>query len=190
MMLVFYLECGFSLLPNRKSFARGTPFLLRDVKECQYFFINDLVHLNPTLTQVERVLPKRSSQRVCCLILTAHPVARFFIEYGQRAIVCGLRVFVRIADRAVFSRSAKILLQNGAILRNTLRMLNLQTPSVGNAVQRSENIGNSLGLNYKSAALPTELCRRCPYESRFSEFIKSSSDDSPCITNNRYALHK
>jgi hypothetical protein len=54
MMLVFYLECGFSLLPNRKSFARGTPFLLRDVKKCQYFFINDLVHLNPTLTQVER----------------------------------------------------------------------------------------------------------------------------------------
>ena len=102
MMLVFYLECGFSLLPNRKSFARGTPFLLRDVKKCQYFFINDLVHLNPTLTQVERVLPKRSSQRVCCLILTAHPVARFLIEHGQRAIVCGLRVFVRIADRAVF----------------------------------------------------------------------------------------
>jgi hypothetical protein len=57
MMLMFYLECGFSLLPNRKSFARGTPFLLRDVKKCQYFFINDLVHLNPTLTQVERVLP-------------------------------------------------------------------------------------------------------------------------------------
>ena len=53
-MLVFYLDCGFSLLPNRKSFARGTPFLLRDVKKCQYFFINDLVHLNPTLTQVER----------------------------------------------------------------------------------------------------------------------------------------
>ena len=53
-MLVFYLEYGFSLLPYRKSFARGTPFLLRDVKKCQYFFINDLVHLNPTLTQVER----------------------------------------------------------------------------------------------------------------------------------------
>ena len=160
-MLVFYLECGFSLLPNRKSFARGTPFLLRDVKKCQYFFINDLVHLNSTLTQVERGLPKRWSQRVCCLILTAHPVARFFIEHGQRAIVCGLRVFVRIADRAVFSRSflrsAKILLQNGAILRNTLRMLNLQTPSVGNAVQRSENIGNSLGLNYESPALTAEL---------------------------------
>jgi hypothetical protein len=151
MMLVFDLECGFSLLPNRKSFARGTPFLLRDLKKCQYFFINDLVHPNPTLTQVERVLPKRSSQRVSCPILTAHPVARFFIEHGQRAIVCGLRAFVRIADRAVFSwsslRSAEILLQNGAILRNTLRMLNLQTPSVGNAVQRSENIGNSLGLN-------------------------------------------
>ena len=34
-----------------------------------------------------------------------------------------------------FLRSAKILLQNGATLRNTLRMLNRQIPSVGNAVQ-------------------------------------------------------
>ena len=104
MMLMFYLECGFSLLPHRKSFARGTPFLLRDVKRCQYFFINDLVHLNPTLTQVERVLPKRSSQRVCCLILTAHPVARFFIEHGQRAIVCGLRVYPAELRAQIFPR--------------------------------------------------------------------------------------
>ena len=44
MRLVSYLERGLSLLPNR-SFARGTPFLLQDVKKCQYFFINDLVHL-------------------------------------------------------------------------------------------------------------------------------------------------
>jgi hypothetical protein len=50
-------------------------------------------------------------------------------------------------------RSDKILLQNGAILRNTLRMLNRQTPSVGNAVQSSETMRNSLGVNYKSAAL-------------------------------------
>jgi hypothetical protein len=151
MMLVFYLECGFSLLPNRKSFARGTLFYSGMLTNVNTSLSMIWSILTPTLTQVERVLPKRSSQRVCCLILTAQPVARFFIEHGQRAIVCGLRVFVRIADRAVFSRSflrsAKILLQNGAILRNTLRMLNLQTPSVGNAVQRSENIGNSLGLN-------------------------------------------
>ena len=150
-MLVFHLECGFSPLPNRKSCARGTPFLLREVKKCQYFFINDLFDLNPTLTEVERVLPKRSSQWVCCLILTAQPLARFFIEHGQRATVCGLRVFVRIADRAVFSRSflrsAKILLQNGATLRNTLRMLNLQPPGLGNAMQHSENIRDSLGLD-------------------------------------------
>ena len=34
-------------------------------------------------------------------------------------------------------------------------------------MQRDENVRkNSLG-NYKSAALPTELCRRPPYESRF-----------------------
>jgi hypothetical protein len=39
-------------------------------------------------------------------------------------------------------------------------MLNRQIPSVGNAVQSSEMMRNSLGLNYKSAALPAELCRR------------------------------
>ena len=49
-----------------------------------------------------------------------------------------------------------------------------ELPSVGNAVQSSEMMRNSLGSNYKSAALPTELCRRFPYESRFSELIKSS----------------
>jgi hypothetical protein len=42
-----------------------------------------------------------------------------------------------------------------------------ELPSVGNAVQSSETIRNSLGLNYKSAALPAELCRRSPYESCF-----------------------
>ena len=35
-----------------------------------------------------------------------------------------------------------------------------ELPSVGNAVQSSEMMRNSLGLNYKSAALPAELCRR------------------------------
>ena len=52
-----------------------------------------------------------------------------------------------------FLRSAKILLQNGATLRNTLRILNRHIPRVGNAVQSSEMRRNSLGLNYKSAAL-------------------------------------
>jgi hypothetical protein len=31
---------------------------------------------------------------------------------------------------------------------------------IRNAVQHSENVRNSLGLNYKSAALPAELCRQ------------------------------
>jgi hypothetical protein len=35
-----------------------------------------------------------------------------------------------------------------------------ELPSVGNAVQSSEMMRNSLGLNYKSAALPAELCRQ------------------------------
>jgi hypothetical protein len=50
-------------------------------------------------------------------------------------------------------RSGKILLQNGAILGNTLRILNRQIPGASNAVQNSETMGNSLGVNYKSAAL-------------------------------------
>ncbi len=37
-------------------------------------------------------------------------------------------------------RSSKILLQNGAILRNTLRMLNRQIPGASNAVQNSETV--------------------------------------------------
>jgi hypothetical protein len=44
-------------------------------------------------------------------------------------------------------RSAKFLLQNGATLRNTLRMLNRQISSVGNTEQSSETMRNSLGLN-------------------------------------------
>jgi hypothetical protein len=31
---------------------------------------------------------------------------------------------------------------------------------IRNAVQHSENVRNSLVLNYKSAALPAELCRQ------------------------------
>jgi hypothetical protein len=45
-----------------------------------------------------------------------------------------------------FLRSAKILMQNRAILRNTLRMLNRQKPSADNAMQSSEIMRNSLGL--------------------------------------------
>ena len=42
-----------------------------------------------------------------------------------------------------------------------------ETPSVSNAAQAGENTRKNSFLNYKSAALPTELCRRCPCESRF-----------------------
>jgi len=40
------------------------------------------------------------------------------------------------------------------------------------AAQHAEKLRKKPSLNYKSAALPTELCRRCPYESRFNEFIR------------------
>jgi hypothetical protein len=49
-------------------------------------------------------------------------------------------------------------------------------PSVGNAVQSSEMMRNSLGLNYKSAALnQLSYAGAATYETVFSEFIKSLS---------------
>jgi hypothetical protein len=54
-------------------------------------------------------------------------------------------------------------------------MLNRQKPSVGNAVQSIEMMRNSLGLNYKSAALPAELCRR-----KKSYKVKTESGESHC----------
>jgi hypothetical protein len=56
-----------------------------------------------------------------------------------------------------------------------VRKLNDRITDFRNPAQAGENQRKNPLLNYKSAALPAELCRRCPYESRFSEFIKSSS---------------
>ena len=66
-------------------------------------------------------------------------------------------------------------MQNQATLRNALRKRNHELPGVSNDMQSSERLRNSLGLNYKSAALPTELCRRSHTKAVFSELIKSSS---------------
>jgi|SRR6516165_1842893 hypothetical protein len=44
-------------------------------------------------------------------------------------------------------------MQNHAILRNALRKRNYELPSVSTDMQSSEVLRNSLGLNYKSAAL-------------------------------------
>jgi hypothetical protein len=43
--------------------------------------------------------------------------------------------------------------QNCAILRNALLKRNYKLPGVSNDMQSSETLRNSLGLNYKSAAL-------------------------------------
>ena len=75
-----------------------------------------------------------------------------------------------------FLRSSKILMQNGAILRNALRKRNDELPSVSNAMQRSETLSNSLGLNYKSAALNQLSYAGVSHtKAVFSELIKSSS---------------
>jgi len=44
-------------------------------------------------------------------------------------------------------------MQNHATLRNALRKRNYELPGVSNDMQSSETLRNSLGLNYKSAAL-------------------------------------
>jgi hypothetical protein len=69
-------------------------------------------------------------------------------------------------------RSSKILLQNRAIVRNSLRKRNYELPCVSNDMQPHENLWKPLSLNYKSAALPAELYRRFPYQSRL--FASSS----------------
>jgi len=51
-------------------------------------------------------------------------------------------------------------MRNRATLRNTLRKRNYELPGVSNDMQSSETLRNSLGLNYKSAALPAGLCRQ------------------------------
>jgi hypothetical protein len=48
-------------------------------------------------------------------------------------------------------------MQNRATLRNALRKRNYELPSVSNDMQRSETLRHSLGLNYKSTALPAGL---------------------------------
>jgi len=65
-------------------------------------------------------------------------------------------------------------MQNSATLRNALRKLNYALPSVGNAVQSSETLRNSLGLNYESPALTAEL------QARFcTHIIMRIADDQP-----------
>jgi len=65
-------------------------------------------------------------------------------------------------------RSGKILMRNRATLRNALRKRNYELPSVSNDMQSSETLRNSLGLNYKSAALDQlSYAGVSPYESCF-----------------------
>jgi hypothetical protein len=57
-----------------------------------------------------------------------------------------------------------------------MRKQNDELPGVSNDMQSSETPRNSLGLNYKSAALnQLSYAGAARYESRFSALIKSSS---------------
>jgi len=52
------------------------------------------------------------------------------------------------------------LLQNGAILRNAPQTGFVMLVYEEHAAQHHENLRKNSFLNYKSAALPTELCRQ------------------------------
>ena len=67
----------------------------------------------------------------------------------------------------VCSTVEEILLQNNAMLRNACE-IGLSDYLVNNAVQRSETIRNSLGLNYKSAALNQLSYAGVPIQKLFS----------------------
>ena len=68
-------------------------------------------------------------------------------------------------------------MQNRAILRNALRKRNDELPSVSNDMQSSETLRNSLGLNYKSAALDQlSYAGAAPYQ---KPFLASSSRVRP-----------
>jgi hypothetical protein len=79
-----------------------------------------------------------------------------FEYHRRRAVSISKKIASRNFLRSVL-RSAKILMQNSATLRNALRKLNYESPSISNAMQSSETLRNSLGLNYESPALTAEL---------------------------------
>src|SRR5262249_35779004 len=65
-------------------------------------------------------------------------------------------------------RSGEILMQNRAMLRHALRIALGIFPSGKRAMQRSGNLRNSLGVNYKSAALnQLSYAGAAPYKSCF-----------------------
>jgi hypothetical protein len=77
----------------------------------------------------------------------------------------------------------QFFVQNRAILRNALRKRNEELPSVSNDMQSSETLRNSLGLNYKSAALnQLSYVGVPPYESCFQRI------DQDLVRNGQLAM--
>src|SRR5207302_2968490 len=104
--------------------------------------------------------------------IRAAPVWRVKAESHRVELLAFLQVTEAEAQARNFLRSvlrsSKILMQNSAILRNAVRKQNYELPGVSNDMQSSETLSNSLGLNYKSAALhQLSYAGIFPYESRF-----------------------
>jgi hypothetical protein len=67
---------------------------------------------------------------------------------------------VRLFISRSLLRSASFLVQNCAILRNALQNGFVRLSDEKHAAQSRENVRKNSGLNYKSAPLPSELCRQ------------------------------
>src|SRR5262249_20692866 len=113
----------------------------------------------PMITVANRVIAIRCQSVIGMRRVKAEsPRVGRRLSTGQR-----LRSANRNFLRSVL-RSEENLLQNCAILRNALRKRSDELPSVSNDMQSSETLRNSLGLNYKSAALnQLSYARRSPY---------------------------
>ena len=75
---------------------------------------------------------------------------RFDVHARKPATAAGK--FSDVVSRLFYGRG-EILMQNSAIVRKELRKRDVELPSVSNDMQSSETLHNSLGVNYKSAAL-------------------------------------
>jgi hypothetical protein len=102
--------------------------------------------LTPSITRGQLTLPKREMISVSGAETSFQP---------RKEILK-----TKLTFHGFFLRPKDFSRQNRATLRTAVRMPNSELPNVPYAVKRSENKRKNSVLNYKSAALPAELCRQ------------------------------
>ena len=105
------------------------------------------------------------------------------IDHGARlaTIPCACER-LRLHSRS-FSTVCRILAATGCTLRNVARISFLLVGSEKHAAQHLEKPRKKSSLNYKSAALPTELCRRL-----YTKAALTSSSTLPYRTKVQYRI--